>query len=349
MPDPIQSLETFHTLPEQELTRLLLLKGDEALPLRKAADRLRKSIMGDKVYLRGIIEFSNFCKNSCLYCGIRGPNTHVSRYRIEEEEILKTARQIRNWGCGTVVLQSGEDPAFTTGRLADIVASIKTKTDLAITLSVGIRTLEELRTLRAAGADRYLLRFETSNRELFEKIHPDGGFSARIRCLRDLREAGFQVGSGFMIGLPGTGPDQIARDLLFTRDLKLDMIGCGPFLANPQTPLNEQPDICHDIYYNTIALLRLMNPLAHIPATTAFDALEKEGRNRVLLCGANVFMPNTTPWTYRSRYQLYPNKPNVDEDGSETLTASKERLQALGRSIGTGRGDSIRNGFSPTP
>lgn len=298
--------------------------------------------MGDAVHLRGIIEFSNICKNQCRYCGIRNGNRSVPRYRISDDEILATAHDVKSWGCGTVVLQSGEDCYYTTERLCALLRRIRGETGLAITLSVGIRSFEELKALHDAGADRYLLRFETSDPEMFERIHPDAGFAARIQCLEDLRKAGYQLGSGFMIGLPGTGAAEIADNLLFTQKLTLDMIGCGPFLANPQTPMSVQPQFPHSIYYNTISLMRLMNPYAHIPATTAFDALEPEGRTHVLQCGANVFMPNMTPWRYRKLYQLYPNKPSVDEEGSETLAASKARLIAIGRSIAEGPGHALR-------
>lgn len=329
-------------LTPAELASLLKAQGKACDLIYAAADGLRHQTMGDEVYLRGIIEFSNICRNNCWYCGIRCDNTNVGRYRMTPEEIVDTARSGKRWGCGTVVLQSGDDPYFTTDLLSDLVRLIKNETGLAVTLSVGVRTREELAQLKAAGCDRYLLRFETTSNALFSAIHPDEPFERRVQCLTDLRELGYQVGSGFMIGLPGSTPEMIANDILFATRLKLDMIGCGPFLSHPDTPLAETP-LLEDrgVYYKTLALLRLLNPAAHIPATTAFDALEPEGRNRVLVRGANVFMPNITPGKYRSMYQLYPNKPCVDEDGAACALCVRGRLASLGRAIGTGPGHSL--------
>ena len=324
-----------------EIAALLKAQGKACELIYTTADKLRSQRLGDTVYLRGIIEFSNVCVNNCWYCGIRCDNTSVGRYRMTAEEIVDTARNAKLWGCGTVVLQSGEDPFFTVEILGDIVRRIKAETGVAVTLSVGVRPREELAQLKAAGCDRYLLRFETTSNALFSAIHPDEPFEQRIQCLTDLRELGYQVGSGFMIGLPGSTPEMIANDILFATRLGLDMIGCGPFLSHPDTPLAEKP-LLEDrgIYYKTIALLRLLNPTSHIPATTAFDALEPEGRNLVLQRGANVFMPNVTPGKYRRMYQLYPNKPCVDEDGAACALCVRGRLATLGRDIGSGPGHS---------
>lgn len=326
-----------------ELAALLKVQGKDCELVYATADRVRAERFGDAVHLRGIIEFSNVCKNNCWYCGIRCDNTDVGRYRMTADEIADTAKNAKLWGCGTVVLQSGEDPFFTAETLGDIVRRIKAETGLAVTLSVGVRTREELAQLKAAGCDRYLLRFETTSNALFSAIHPDESFEHRVQCLTDLRELGFQVGSGFMIGLPGSTPEMIAHDILFATRLQLDMIGCGPFLSHPATPLADKP-LLEDcgIYYKTIALLRILNPRAHIPATTAFDALEPEGRNLVLQRGANVFMPNLTPGKYRRMYQLYPNKPCVDEDGAACAICVRGRLVSLGREVGEGPGHALR-------
>ena len=326
-----------------ELAALLKVQGKACELIYTTADELRSRRLGDTVYLRGIIEFSNICKNNCWYCGIRCDNTNVGRYRMTTEEIVDTARSAKLWGCGTVVLQSGEDPFFTADILCDVVRRVKAESGLAVTLSVGVRSRAELAQLKEAGCDRYLLRFETTSNALFSAIHPDEPFEDRVQCLTDLRELGYQVGSGFMIGLPGSTPEMIANDILFATRLKLDMIGCGPFLSHPDTPLAEKP-LLEDrgIYYKTIALLRLLNPTAHIPATTAFDALDADGRNLVLQRGANVFMPNVTPGKYRRMYQLYPNKPCVDEDGAACAICVRGRLASLGREIGSGPGHSQR-------
>ncbi|MDX9867758.1 MAG: [FeFe] hydrogenase H-cluster radical SAM maturase HydE [Kiritimatiellia bacterium] len=326
-----------------ELASLLKAQGRDCEQIYRAADTLRRETMGDAVFLRGIIEFSNVCKNNCLYCGIRCGNPHVGRYRMPADEIVDTARQAKLWGCGTVVLQSGEDPFYTADMLCGIIRRIKEEAGVAITLSIGVRPREDLARLRAVGCDRFLLRFETTSPALFAAIHPDEPFEHRARCLTDLRDLGYQVGSGFMIGLPGSTPEMIAQDILFATRLKLDMIGCGPFLSHPGTPLAEKP-LLEDrgIYYKTVALLRLLNPQAHIPATTAFDALEPEGRNRVLTRGANVFMPNVTPGKYRRMYQLYPNKPCVDEEGSACAICVRGRLAMLGREVDSGPGHALR-------
>jgi len=331
------------SLSAPELAALLKARGKSCDAIYAAADKVRQRSMGEAVHLRGIIEFSNICKNNCWYCGIRCGNEHVARYRMTPEEIVDTAKNAQSWGCGTVVLQSGEDTFFTVGILGDIVRRVKGETGLAVTLSVGVRSRDELAQLKEAGCDRYLLRFETTSNALFSALHPDEPFEYRVQCIADLRALGYQVGSGFMIGLPGTTLEMIANDILFATRLKLDMIGCGPFLSHPDTPLAEKPLLeDRSVYYKTIALLRLLNPTAHIPATTAFDALEPEGRNRVLMRGANVFMPNVTPGKYRSLYQLYPNKPCVDEEGAACALRTRGRLAALGREIGTGPGHSAR-------
>ncbi|MDR2848984.1 MAG: [FeFe] hydrogenase H-cluster radical SAM maturase HydE [Verrucomicrobiota bacterium] len=335
----LDRIEKRETPPPSDLAALLNAQGKACDLIYQAADALRQRVMGDAVHLRGIIEFSNVCRNHCWYCGIRCDNTGIERYRMTADEILDTARHAKAWGCGTVVLQSGEDPFFTAETLAGIVRRIKSETALAVTLSVGVRPRDELAHLKAAGSDRYLLRFETTSNALFSAIHPDETFERRVQCLHDLRALGYQVGSGFMIGLPGSTPEMIANDITFATALKLDMIGCGPFLAHPDTPLAEKP-LLEDrgVYYKTIALLRLLNPSAHIPATTAFDALEPDGRNRVLVRGANVFMPNLTPGKYRRQYQLYPNKPCVDEDGAACAICVRGRLANLGRDLATGPG-----------
>jgi biotin synthase len=327
----------------EEIAALVRAQGKACELIYATADGVRAKHVGAAVHVRGIIEFSNVCTNNCWYCGIRCDNENVGRYRMTADEIVETAKQAKSWGCGTVVLQSGEDPFFTTDTLCDILGRVKTEAGLAVTLSVGVRTREELAQWKAAGCDRYLLRFETTSNALFSAIHPDESFEDRVQCLTDLRELGYQVGSGFMIGLPGSTPEMLAHDILFATRMRLDMIGCGPFLSHPDTPLAKQPLLeDRSIYYKTIALLRILNADAHIPATTAFDALEPEGRNLVLQRGANVFMPNVTPGTYRRMYQLYPNKPCVDEDGAACASCVRGRLANLGRPLGTGPGHSLR-------
>jgi biotin synthase len=329
-------------LAPRQVAALLRLRGAERAALFAAADGLRREVFGDAVHLRGIIEFSNRCRHRCEYCGIRF-GRRLRRYRMPAREIAAQARRARGWGCHTVVLQSGADPWYTAGRLAALVRRVKAAGVEAVTLSVGVRPLAELRALAAAGCDRYLLRFETADRALFRRIHPDETFARRVKCLRDLRRAGIQAGSGFMIGLPGATPASLARDILFATSLDLDMIGCGPFLPHPGTPLAgagglDDPETAIAV----IAILRLLNPRAHIPATTAFDALLPDGRDHVLQAGANVFMPNITPARYRRLYQLYPNKPCVDEEGAACALCARGRLARLGRTVAAGPGHALR-------
>ena len=328
-----------------DVATLLRCQGDELRHLYAAADRVRHGAVGDEIYLRGIIEFSNYCRKGCDYCGIRGPNRAVQRYRMSLEEIVETAREAERLGNTTVVLQSGEDPWFTAERVTAMISAIRRATGVAVTLSIGERPYEDLVRFREAGCDRYLLRFETSDRGLFDRIHPDDDFDERIQCLHDLRRAGIQVGSGFMIGLPGGDEETIARDILFATALDLDMIGCGPYLAHPDTPLAGGGILAdREVYFKTMAILRLLNPRSHIPATTAFDALFEGGRDLVLSRGANVFMPNVTPQKYRALYQLYPNKPCVDEDSGQCSACVVGRVARLGRTIGKGPGHSLKRG-----
>ncbi len=326
---------------EEELVEALRSGGEE---LYRAADRVRAESVGDQVHVRGIIEFSNRCQNNCLYCGIRQENEQVERYTMAVEEILAQARQAESFGYRTVVLQSGEPAPYSPEQMCAIIRKIKNETALAVTLSLGVYPVRVYEKFRAAGCDRYLLRFETANRQLFAELHPEINFDRRVQALADIRQAGIQVGSGFMIGLPDLELVDLARDILFTTDLRLDMIGCGPYLAAPGTPLAEGengPLLEIEIYYRVMALLRLLNPLAHIPATTAFDALEPGGRDLVLKRGGNVFMPNMTPPRFRRRYQLYPDKPCVDERAARCANCVLERLAALGRPLAEEPGHSL--------
>lgn len=311
------------------------------------ADALRRKRLGDAVPLRGIIEFSNVCANDCAYCGLRRSNRALRRYTMSEEEILAVARRMSAWGQMTVVLQSGEAPSRAGDRaLGELIARIKRETPLAVTVSVGNRPRETYAYWRACGMDRYLLRFETSDPDLYRRLHDGGELSERLACLRDLRELGVQVGSGFMIGLPGESHERLAENIELCAELDLDMIGIGPFIPNPETPMGGARNAWADdpeMFFVALAALRLACPDAHIPATTAYDAVfPGTGRDRALRCGANVFMPNSTPGRYRRDYQLYPNKPCVDEEAGDCAACVALRLKALGRSIAGGPGHSLR-------
>jgi biotin synthase len=325
------------------------LREDDASRLEelwREADSVRRANVGDAVHLRGLIEFSNYCARQCHYCGLRADNRRIERYRMSADEILGCARQAAAFGYGTVVLQSGEDYGATAEWLADLVRRIKAETGLAVTLSVGERSAAELAVWRDAGADRYLLRFETSNAELFRRIHPPlkGRLSDRIGILRILRQAGYEVGSGTMIGIPGQTYEDLARDLEFFRELDLDMIGVGPFLPHPGTPLGNAPSEVPNselMTYKVLALTRLVCPRANIPSTTALGTLNRDsGRELGLLRGANVIMPNLTPPQYRRKYEIYPAKACLFETAEQWQEHLKNRILRLGRTIGAGPGAS---------
>ncbi|MHC1710820.1 MAG: [FeFe] hydrogenase H-cluster radical SAM maturase HydE [Solidesulfovibrio sp.] len=335
---------------KQAILELLHARGEkERQALYERADAVRRACMGDEVFLRGIVEFSNQCVNDCLYCGIRASNVHVNRYRLDDAAILAVARRMEGFGQTTIVLQSGEMPSVAgDAALGRLVVRIKAETRLAVTLSVGNRHRDIYAFWRDCGMDRYLLRFETSDAATFERLHPDCRLSDRLTCLEDLKALGVQTGSGFMIGLPGETSAILADNLLLCRDLDLDMIGIGPFIPHADTPLGGIQNV-HvddpDMHFVTLAALRLVNPDAHIPATTAFDALwPGTGRNLALARGANVFMPSSTPAERRKDYLLYPDKPCVDETGEKCARCVLGRLSALGRTVGLGPGHSRRAG-----
>jgi len=322
------------------------------------ADQCRRHHVGDEVHLRGLIEVSNHCARQCLYCGLRAPNTALPRYRMTREEILSSARQARELGYGTVVLQAGEDPGLTGPFVADVVSTIKAlpgEVPLAVTLSLGERNDEDLRLWRQAGADRYLLRFETSNAELFHRIHPPlpGGPSDRIAQLRRMREMGYEIGSGTMIGVPGQTYADLVNDITLFAELEMEMIGVGPFLPHPHTPLGAtQPQTApardgfemqvpnsEEMTYKVIALTRLACPRANIPSTTALATLNQaQGRELGLQRGANVVMPNLTPPCYRAMYEIYPAKACLYEAPGQFHTDLLNRLAAIGRRPGQGQG-----------
>jgi biotin synthase len=330
----------------KELMEALDVRGRQSRQeLYDRADAVRRARMGDAVPLRGIVEFSNICANDCLYCGIRAGNAKVGRYRLDDETILALARRMGEYGQSTIVLQSGEAPSREgDAALGRLVSRIKAETRLAVTLSVGNRPREVYAQWRDCGMDRYLLRFETSDPELFARLHPDCTLAERLRCLNDLLSLGVQTGGGFMTGLPGETLSTAADNILLCRDLDLDMIGLGPYLPHPDTPLGLSQNI-HVLdperHFVALAVTRLLNPDAHIPATTAFDALfPGTGRNLALSRGANVFMPSATPVSRRSDYQLYPGKPCLDESGEACARCVLGRLAALGRHVGQGPGHS---------
>jgi biotin synthase len=326
--------------------QFLAMGESEVEGLYALADRTRRERMGDDVYIRGIVEFSNVCANNCFYCGIRAGNRKVRRYTLSADEIVETASAMATRHQMTVVLQSGETSAFGDEALGAIIRRIKKETPLAVTVSVGNRPRETYRYWKECGMDRYLLRFETSDPGLFFRLHPGSTLEDRLRCLGDLQDIGIQTGSGFMIGLPGETPDILAQNIVLCRELDLDMIGIGPFIPHPDTPLGGERNVYDDnreMFFKALAVLRIFNPDAHIPATTAYDAVFPEkGRDLALRRGANVFMPNNTPARHRRDYLLYPDKPEVDEPADQYLESVISRIRALGRNVGEGPGHSIK-------
>ena len=310
--------------------------------VRRRADAVRADYVGEAIHLRGLVEFSNYCRCNCLYCGLRRENKAVSRYRLQPEELVRTALFAAELGYGTVVLQSGEDLFYTGELLAQIIKEIKAKTNLAITLSVGERTEEEYALWRQAGADRYLIRHETADPALYAALHPQRTQRERVGCLQTLRALGYEVGSGFMVGLPGQSAETLASDLSLLRELDVDMVGIGPFIPSPSTPLAEESGGSFERTVNLVALLRLMLPEANIPATTAMGTLRPNGREIALAAGANVMMPNVTPTRYRPLYEIYPGKICTGEEAGECRLCIEGRIKSIGRTVGQGQGESLK-------
>ena len=323
----------------------------ELQKLWKSADDIRSLYVGSQVHLRGLIEFSNHCRRKCAYCGINANNNNVSRYRMSEQEILNCAGDAVDYGYGTVVLQSGEDMGVKTEWLAKIIQKIKSKTPLAVTLSVGERSFKDVETWKKSGADRYLLRFETSDPVLYQRIHPSlpGQKSNRFILLEQLKKLDYEVGSGVMIGIPGQTYETLAKDLSLFKYLNLDMIGVGPYIPHPDTELVTQPQFFNKkeqvpntelMTYKVVALTRILCPEANIPSTTALATLNiKQGRELGLERGANVVMPNITPPQYRKLYEIYPAKACLQETTEQCHTCMKNRILYLGRETGTGPGN----------
>lgn len=304
-----------------------------------AANRVREEHMGPGVHLRALIEFSNYCGGGCQYCGLRAENGELARYRMEPDEIVEAAREALRLGYKTVVLQSGEDCWYSREIISDLVRRLKALGEIALTLCLGERPREDYAAWKAAGADRYLVRIETSNRALYERLHPGMSFDNRLRCLRDLRELGFQVGSGVLVGLPDQTPRMLVEDLLFLRDLKADMVGMGPFIPHEQTPLADIPQGSVDVVLRMMALTRLLLPECYVVSTTALGTLDPQGRERGLQAGGNVMMPNCTPRKYRAMYEIYPNKICIDEEPQQCRGCLTGRIQSIGREIAEDQGN----------
>lgn len=340
---------SIHKLTNQKpLTRnefVALLEGN-SLQLRnflkKEADIVRKEHFGNNIYIRGLIEFSNYCKNDCLYCGIRCSNQNASRYRLTKKEILSCCQQGYHLGFRTFVLQSGEDPYFTDEKMSDIVKAIhKNYPDCAITLSIGERLRESYELLFKAGAKRYLLRHETANEAHYRLLHPDSmSYRNRLQCLKNLKEIGYQTGCGFMVGSPYQTVEMLADDLLFIQDFQPHMVGIGPFISHKDTPFSNRKNGTLEDTLLLISILRLMQPTLLLPATTALGTISPDGRELGILSGANVVMPNLSPVTIRKQYSLYDNKICTGDESAQCIQCMKNRMEKINFKIKIDRGDS---------
>ncbi|HEX7713216.1 MAG TPA: [FeFe] hydrogenase H-cluster radical SAM maturase HydE [Bacillota bacterium] len=330
-------------LGDRERLLELIAKPDipEAREILKLADQVRIWTVGDEVQLRGLIEFSSFCRNHCLYCGLRQDNRKLVRYRLEAPEIITAAENGVRLGYKTVVLQSGEDPSYTGEGLAEVIREIK-NLGLVVTLSLGEREPWEYELWRKAGAERYLMRHETSAPALYARLHPAGRtLEKRVALLKVLKGLDYQVGTGFMVGLPGQTPETLLADLELARELNAEMVGVGPFIPHPETPLGGTVGGTVAQTCLMVALVRLILPWALVPATTALGTIDPLGREAALQSGANVVMPNLTPRTYRKDYQIYPNKICTGEEAAECRSCINRRITAIGRSVAAGPGHNV--------
>ncbi len=343
--DRIERLAREHRLAEPEYAALIGALDDEAAALlAEKAVAVRRAIYGDAVFTRGLIEISSFCKNDCLYCGIRRSNANAQRYRLSPEQILACAEEGYALGFRTFVLQGGEDAWFTDAAMCAIVGEIRKRfPDCAVTLSLGERSRESFQKLFDAGAERYLLRHETADAAHYAKLHPrEMSFENRMRCLRDLREIGYQVGCGFMVGSPFQTPEALAKDLAFIEAFKPDMCGIGPFIPHRDTPFAGRPAGTLALTLRLLSIIRLIHPPVLLPATTALGTIHPRGREMGILAGANVVMPNLSPVEVRKQYELYDNKICTGEESAQCRRCLEARMKTIGYRVVVDRGDIIK-------
>ncbi len=325
-----------HQYTKTDIVNALLLQEGQFKEFFELSETVCEEHFGKGVYIRGIIEYSNKCRKNCCYCGIRRDNPNVSRYVMKPEEIIGTAGKLLKQNIKTVVLQGGEDTS-SDDMLLDVIKELKTKHDMAVTISIGERPFDIYEKFKSAGADRFLLRIETTDPVLFKALHPDDDLEYRKKCLYAIKEMGFQAGTGIMVGLPGQSVESIADDLLFFREYKPAMVGIGPFLPHKDTPLAAEKPQELFLTLKTMALIRIILGRVNLPATTAMGTLDKDGRKLAMMYGANVFMPNYTPEPYRGEYLLYDNKICVSEDCSNLCAAGI--IKSAGKFVAEGRGD----------
>ena len=337
MKELIAKAEQTHTLLRGEL--IALLEDDGNLDaISAAADRVRHKFVGDEVHLRALIEFSNFCKNNCCYCGLRRDNKKLTRYRLNENMIFNLAEYaVKQMGLKTIVLQSGEDMFFDCDKMCAIIRKIKTL-DTALTLSIGEKEAKEYKAYKQAGCNRFLLRIETTDKALYARYDPGMSWERRRQCLEDIRSAGIEVGSGCLVGLPGQTIESLADDILFFKQIDADMIGIGPLIVHPDTPLKGAKNGKFELALKVMALTRLLLPDINIPATTAMETLAPDGQVRALQAGANVIMPNVTLTEYRQYYELYPGKSSTSYSTDKTLADVRAKITSVGRCIADDKG-----------
>lgn len=329
-------------MTDRELRELVVATGAAADELRAAADRMRRDTVGDDIHLRGIVEFSSYCRCSCEYCGLRAGNASLARFRMSPGQVLAACRDIAAFGFGTVVLQSGEDTWWTAERVAELVGAIKGETPLAVTLSLGEREAADYRLWREAGADRYLLKHETANRALYQRLHPGASYDRRLRCQDELFDLGYQVGSGCIIGLPGQTPEILVEDLRLIEARCYHMCGIGPLIPHPATPLGHVPVGSVETTLNMMALIRLLVPDIMLPATTALETARAGARLQAVRGGANVLMPNLTPREFAGSYDIYPGKRAPQLTLAEEVERTLAIVRQADRPVGWGPGHSPR-------
>lgn len=338
----IDTLAEEHSLSPKNYMRLITdCTPDADAYLANLAVAVRKNFYKNYVYVRGLIEISNYCKNNCLYCGIRRDNKNCERYRLTPEQILECADEGYNLGFRTFVLQGGEDNFFNDNILCGIINKIKSKyPDCAVTLSLGERSYESYKILKDAGADRYLLRHETADKAHYQKLHPENmSFENRIKCLYNLRELGYQVGCGFMVNSPFQTPENLAEDLIFIEKFKPDMCGIGPFIPHHDTPFKDFKAGTLELTCRLLSIIRLIHPPVLLPATTALGTIHPTGREMGIKAGANVVMPNLSPVSVRKKYELYDNKICTGDESAQCKNCLAERMRSIGYEIVTDRGD----------
>lgn len=330
-------------LNKQDIIGALCLNEHEALPLFELSDIIRKNYCGDSVHIRGLLEISNICRRNCNYCGVRRDNNSVIRYKMPIDEIYKTVLNMNELGYKTVVMQSGESNVYNCDEMADLIRNIKKNTNMAVTLSFGEHPYEYYRKWKEAGADRYLLRHETANKDHYKFLHPDGVLDTRLKCLDYLKKLGYQTGVGCMVGSPGQTLDYLAEDVMFVKQFQPDMVGIGPYIMHNQTPFKGKENGSVFMTLKMLAIVRIITKNALMPATTALASIGNDGFLQGLKVGCDVIMINCTPEKYKKLYEIYPNKHCIKENPQTILSDIKDLIKSAGRKVGGDLGNSKKN------